>query len=455
MASVSKQPNGGRVVQFVGSDRKRRSVRLGRVSSKMADSIRTRIELLDACNRTGQVPAPELLEWLAKLDDRFHGRLAAVGLVAHRAKKIKQAIGPFLDGYLKSRIDVGHATMTVWGQVVRNLKQHFGTDRDLATINAGEADAFRLFLVGQNLSSTTVARRLQFARQFFTAAQRAELCRINPFTDVRAKAISDPSRQVFVERETIARVLDCCDPTWRLLVTLSRYAGLRSPSETCSLRWADINWQANMMIVQSPKTAHHEGRGSRAVPIFSAIREELQAAFHRAPEGSVYVLESLRSRAMARGEWVNANLRTQFERIIRRAGVQVWPRLFHQLRSSCETELVRQFPVHIVAAWMGHTPRIAISHYLQITGADFAAAAAGRSAVDSTSGAGSDAEIVQSAVRPAAATLGQQPPRARFALENSEDWPPLASAGRYCTGVPVDRAGIEPATPGFSVLGYA
>ncbi len=448
MASVSKSANGLRTVQFVGSDRKRRSVRLGRVTAKMADSIRTRIELLDACNRTGQVPAPELLEWIAKIDDRFHARLAAVGVVASRAKRIKQALGPFLDSYVRSRIDVGHATTTVWGQVVRNLKGFFGAERDLTTINAGEADAFRLYLIGQDLSSTTVARRLQFARQFFHAAQRKELCRINPFADVRSKAISDPARQVFIERETVARVLENCTPDWRLLLTLSRFAGLRSPSETCSLRWADINWSGNMMVVQSPKTAHHEGRSSRAVPLFHDIREELQAAFHRAPEGAIYVLESFRTRAMARGEWVNANLRTEFTRILLRAGVTPWPRIFHNLRSSCETELVRSWPVHIVAAWLGHTPRIAVSHYLQITGADFAAAAAGAS----PSGAGSAAAIMQTAVRPAAANHGHQASEAPTALENSEDRLPLASAGRYCTGVPVDRGGIEPPTPGFSVL---
>ena len=30
-----------------------------------------------------------------------------------------------------------------------------------------------------------------------------------------------------------------------------------------------------------------------------------------------------------------------------------WPRLFHNLRSSCETELMERFPVHVVARWMG------------------------------------------------------------------------------------------------------
>mgnify|MGYP001444000050 CR=1 FL=1 len=37
------------------------------------------------------------------------------------------------------------------------------------------------------------------------------------------------------------------------------------------------------------------------------------------------------------------------------------------LRSSRETELVEQFPAHVVAYWMNHSTRIAQKHYLQVT----------------------------------------------------------------------------------------
>ena len=36
------------------------------------------------------------------------------------------------------------------------------------------------------------------------------------------------------------------------------------------------------------------------------------------------------------------------------AGSECWPRLFHNLRSSCETELLEKFPTPCVARWMGH-----------------------------------------------------------------------------------------------------
>lgn len=61
------------------------------------------------------------------------------------------------------------------------------------------------------------------------------------------------------------------------------------------------------------------------------------------------------------------NLRSQFERILRRAGVKPWARLWVNLRSSRATELADLFPSHICAEWLGHCERVANEHYRQTT----------------------------------------------------------------------------------------
>ena len=73
------------------------------------------------------------------------------------------------------------------------------------------------------------------------------------------------------------------------------------------------------------------------VPLFPELRPILEEAFDLAPEGAVYVVERYREASMGPKGWRNCNLRTQFERIINRAGVEPWPRLFHNLRASRET----------------------------------------------------------------------------------------------------------------------
>ena len=65
-------------------------------------------------------------------------------------------------------------------------------------------------------------------------------------------------REFFVTREMASRVLEACpDAEWRLIFALSRFGGLRCPSETLALKWEHVDWARSRIHVQSPKTAHH------------------------------------------------------------------------------------------------------------------------------------------------------------------------------------------------------
>ena len=48
--------------------------------------------------------------------------------------------------------------------------------------------------------------------------------------------------------------------------------------------------------------------------------------------------------------------------------------MWHNLRSSCQTELTETFPSHVVTAWLGNSERIAEKHYLQVLDSHFAKA---------------------------------------------------------------------------------
>ncbi|MFM9064201.1 MAG: hypothetical protein ACKOOI_14395, partial [Pirellula sp.] len=45
------------------------------------------------------------------------------------------------------------------------------------------------------------------------------------------------------------------------------------------------------------------------------------------------------------------------------------------MRASRQTELQREFPLHVVCSWLGNSPRIAQQSYLLVTEDDFARAA--------------------------------------------------------------------------------
>ncbi len=100
------------------------------------------------------------------------------------------------------------------------------------------------------------------------------------------------------------------------------------------------------------------------------------------PERHNLILPNPRYRVSANTEmgWKNSNLRTEMTRLLRRAGVSGWPRLFHASklqagRASRQTELRREFPLHVVCSWLGNSPRIAQQSYLLVTEDDFAKAA--------------------------------------------------------------------------------
>ena len=112
-----------------------------------------------------------------------------------------------------------------------------------------------------------------------------------------------------------------------------------------------------------------DGGGVRVVPIFPELYPLLQTAFETAEPGEVNVITRYRD--------TNQNLRTQLRRIIKRAGLVPWPKLFQNLRSTRETELVERFPMHVVTAWLGNSPEIARKHYLQTTEQHYAKAVEG------------------------------------------------------------------------------
>jgi len=159
-----------------------------------------------------------------------------------------------------------------------------------------------------------------------------------------------------------------------------------------------VDWERGRFLVRSPKTEHHEGGGERWVPIFPELRPYLEDAFERAAPGTVFLINRYRD--------TNANLRTQLMRIIRRAGVTAWPKLFQNMRASRETELAAEYPLHVVCAWIGNSALIAQKHYLQVTESDFERATCG----GPEGGAKSGAVVVQKAVQSAAVGNCQQSP---------------------------------------------
>lgn len=371
MASIVTYADGLRRIEFsLAANGPRQFIRLGRTNAKDAEFFCARVEAMIADRLQNRPHDAELSGWLGKLDEKWLARLRAVGL-ADGVGVSQTTLGDFLNRFFAT-LTCKPATRTFYSHTRRNLETHFGAARLLGSIKPADADGWRAHLIEkEKLSSATVARRVIAARTFWSRAVRWKLATENPFEGIKAGHQSNEARKMFVPRSVVDSVIAAtADLEWRAIIALARYGGFRTPSETFALRWGDIDWERGTIRVSVPKLAHIEKCAQRIIPLFPELREPLLKLFAEAPEGAEYVI--------TRHRRDGANLRTQFERIIDRAGVKAWPKLFHNLRASRETELMREYDLATVCKWIGNSPAVAAQHYATSVDldADFQRAAA-------------------------------------------------------------------------------
>ena len=152
MASIYLAPNGHYMIQFV-VDRRRRSVRLGAIKPKVVEMLKLRIEQIVACQNAGVPLDAELTKWISGLPDQLHKKLSSTKLIESREAEKAVGLKEFLDAFIARRTDVKPATHEVWRQPMRNLVEHFGANRDIASITEADALDFKQFLISCTRSS--------------------------------------------------------------------------------------------------------------------------------------------------------------------------------------------------------------------------------------------------------------------------------------------------------------
>ena len=367
MASVSVDSEGRRRILFMGNDGRRKQIRLGTMNAKGAKHVCEKVETILAAQFATHSLDSETAEWLGKIPNVLHARFVAVDLAEPRVPPEAVTLGGLIERF-EAAAAVKPATKAAYRQTFESLRGHFKTNPPIRDLTPADADAWRKAIADSGLAAATVAKRVFVARAIFRKAIRWGLTTSNPFADLRAGSQANPERSFYVTREAVAAVLAACpDDEWRAIVALSRYAGLRCPSEVVGLRWGHVNWERGRLTVPSPKTSGHDGHAARVVPIAPELRPLLQTLFDRAPIGDHPILPRLKDPKI--------NLRTMFDKIVTRAGLTPWPRLFHNMRASCATDWVEKYPAHVVAGWLGHSPLIAATHYLQVRDQHFDSAA--------------------------------------------------------------------------------
>ena len=451
MASISTDPSGNVRVQFVGTDSKRRTVRLGKMNKKNASAVKLKVEHLITAAITRTPLDTDTARWVASIGDDLAGKLAAVGLVPERPKAT--TVAALIQAYrdiVAARQKP--ASQTVVRTIANDVLGHFNPSGLASGVSSADAEAFKDHLQTRGLAPATVSRRLRFVRTIFAFGVKRKLIPANPFADVSAVSVLPKERRVYVPASNIVKVMGHANPTWRTILALTRFAGLRCPSEVVNLKWEDVNLADGIMTVTAPKTERYPGKGYRAVPIFGNLRPHLEEAWELAAPGTVYVVSGpqgdvYRAAFYGPNGAVNANLRTAFGKLIRRSGLIQWPRLFNTLRASCETDLLDAgLNPKAVTEWLGHSLTVAMLHYARVHEGHYKQAQAyGRG------DAKCDATPVQNATQTVTDSTSPEMTNATETLLNKGFRRVLSVPDYASLNAGMDDTGFEPVTPTMSM----
>ena len=365
MASLSKDKNGNRTIQFINDNGKRKSIRLGKMDKKNATTIKTHVEYILSAKVAGLALDNETSKWLVDLGPKLAEKLEKVGLID---RPYKALLGEFIEDYVtrKSR-ELKPGTMQVFRLAQRNLVTFFGACKRLNAVTPGDADDFRSYLISIGLAESTNRKRCSIASQIFRYAVRHRVVQANPFEDIPKANIGTEHLEYVSEAVAVRVMEDLPNSQLKVLFAMSRWGGLRVGSEVRTLTWSAINWENKRFEVVSPKTQRYKGHGSRQVPLFPELESLLRQWRAEAPRETDFVLPMLIGRS-------DASLRKYVFNAIRKSGEAPWKRLWHNLRASRQTDLEQKHPTHVVCSWLGNSEAIARKHYLQVTETDFAKA---------------------------------------------------------------------------------
>jgi integrase len=425
-----------RAIQFaLGGERK--TLRIGVVRLEEAQQIKTQVERLVAARTLNQPLAADLASWVAGLPPDMHARFTRACLVDSRDPvSAAPRLRTFLARHLwHRRRELKPASRQILRTTIDHLLSYFTDNPHIDAITPDRAADWRSRLAGKGLAEATIRGYCRYVKVIFGESSHGAVGRgllpRNPFGRLASSAIAADRSRYITPADTDTLIATCPNVQWRTLVGLARLAGLRTPSESHRLTWADVDWSRRRLTVFAPKTGK-----TRIVPIMPKLLAILQEAFDAATEGQERII-TLSTNNLQRG----------LSAIIKRAGVKPWEDLFQALRRSCETEWAQSFPQGAVSEWIGHSIIISARHYLSVPD----------SVYDKAAGLlGTPENALQIALQQRAASLGMTTPEGNRPPIGDQNGPVVMFADSTpCSVVQkcaeMARGGLEPPTPAFSM----
>lgn len=281
-----------------------------------------------------------------------------------QAGTVMAGVAPTLACWIKTfisdRPELATSTLKLYRRTGDVLLAFFG-DCKLDKITPALASNWRGALLRGDLdcspSIATAARMTREAKQLFGASRLP----INPFVALSGSPPKPDRTWATVSEADLDRLWGACPSQgWRLLFGLCRLAGLRR-GEALRLEWADVDMDSRRLTVLNPGPYETTKHRTRTVPIQPSLYDLLFEAW----------MADIVSESVVTGLPKESSIWKAARTIIRRAGLTVYSKPCHTLRKNLQTQWEGEFPIHVVAEWLGNSPRVALEHYSKAEAKDF------------------------------------------------------------------------------------
>jgi hypothetical protein len=326
---------------------KQKTLYLGkRFTASAAERVARIVTEIIACRDRGDSLPVDLLYRISDLSSRVRDSLERFGLISNR---FGMTLKELFVCHEKTKKRQKLKTVSHYRQWYNRFIDFFGETVKVSSITKEKAEEFADFYEDV-LAPCTIYRGLGTCRAIFDYAVNEGIISVDPFSEIYRGQRTNEERQYYIERETIDKILSACTDNFeRLVIVLARYAGFRIPSEIRHLRYRDFT-NTLIRVHKDTKT------GARDVPLFCEVKE-IFSRLSGPPDELIFT--GFLSKDW--GAW------TMLANTLKRIGMERWPKLFVNLRSSCITDLCKLgYSEKTLDAIFGNSTEVRKAFYIQL-----------------------------------------------------------------------------------------
>lgn len=332
---------------------KRHSVWLGNVRKNEATTVKLHVEAVIQSQRL-QTPLPsETQRWLRELSAELRLRLRPI--LGHE-RSVDEAADQYV-AHCEATLKV--TTARANADTVNQFASHYGSQM-LRSISGEQID---LWLLRQNVAASTIGKHVKNLRAWFAWALTQRMIDNVPTIDTPATiGVGDKSHIDFDVYQKLIDYFDR-DPEMQCIMALAQWCGLRIASEVCPLRRSDFCLATDRITIHDTKRTYRRSRDPprvRTLPLFTGLRPYLMPMLNRPGNPNDYLLPTIGGQDPER---VGSRLRNRVNRAQDALGIDRWPRVFHSVRATRQTQLKELVGEKVACEWIGNTPYVFQRNY--------------------------------------------------------------------------------------------